>query len=81
MTFDPIEKTIGPINIRWERAEFKLNGEHMILSNDLKKKEFTVYTPGSRNFAKIPYIGTFRGLPLKDAEGIMMQVKKQLLIT
>lgn len=79
--FDHVAKTIGHISIRTERAELKLDNEQITLSNDLKKEELKVYSPGSRNFRTIPFIGTLKGLPLRETEWLMLHIKKQLIVS
>ncbi len=79
--FDPVEKTMNDLSIRWERAELKHKKDHLILSNDLRNEELTVYTPNKTGYCKIPYVGTFKGLPLKDTEGLILQIKKQLIVS
>lgn len=79
--FDPVEKTMSELSVRWERAELKSRTDHLILANDLKKEELTVYSPNNTDHCKIPYVGTLKGLPLKDTEGLILQIKKQLLVS
>jgi hypothetical protein len=81
ITLDPVTNTMGPINVWCERAELEHNAEKLVISTNSKLKELAAYTPGVEDHYIIPYIGTLKGLPLQDQQRLILEIKKQIIVS